>query len=96
MLNPLNIISKFIKSGNQKELDRIGKIVKEINLKEDIISKLEDEKFPLRTNEFLSRLKNGENLNDILPEAFALVREASKRITTRGTLMSADWRYCVA
>ncbi len=80
MLNPLNIISKFIKSGNQKELDRIAKIVKEINLKESNISKLEDEKFPLRTNEFLSRLKNGEKLNDILPEAFALVREASKRI----------------
>ena len=33
MLNPLNIISKFIKSGNQKELDRIQKIVEEINLK---------------------------------------------------------------
>ena len=38
MLNPLNIISKFIKSGNQKELDRIQKIVKEINLKESKVS----------------------------------------------------------
>ncbi len=80
MLNPLNIISKFIKSGNQKELDRIQKIVKEINLKESKISKFEDNEFPLRTNEFISRLKDGEKLNDILPEAFALVREASKRI----------------
>jgi preprotein translocase subunit SecA len=80
MLNPLNIISKFIKSGNQKELDRIQKIVKEINLKESQISKFEDKEFPLRTNEFISRLKEGEKLNDILPEAFALVREASKRI----------------
>ena len=35
MLNPLNIISKFIKSGNQKELDRIQKIVKEINIQEN-------------------------------------------------------------
>ena len=80
MLNPLNIISKFIKSGNQKELDRIQKIVKEINLKENKISKFEDNEFPLRTNEFISRLKEGEKLNDILPEAFALVKEASKRI----------------
>ncbi|MDC3000871.1 preprotein translocase subunit SecA [Candidatus Pelagibacter sp.] len=80
MLNPLNIIGKFIKSGNQKELDRIQKIVKEINLKESKISRFEDNEFPLRTNEFISRLKDGEKLNDILPEAFALVREASKRI----------------
>ncbi len=80
MLNPLNIISKFIKSGNQKELDRIQKIVEEINLKESKVSKFEDTEFPLRTNEFISRLKEGEKLNDLLPEAFALVREASKRI----------------
>ncbi len=80
MLNPLNIISKFIKSGNQKELDRIQKIVEEINLKESKVSKFEDNEFPLRTNEFISRLKEGEKLNDILPEAFALVRETSKRI----------------
>ena len=80
MLNPLNIISKFIKSGNQKELDRIQKIVEEINLKESKVSKFEDNEFPLRTNEFISRLKEREKLNDLLPEAFALVREASKRI----------------
>ena len=80
MLNPLNIISKFIRSGNQKELDRIQKIVKEINLKESKVSKFKDNEFPLRTNEFISRLNEGEKLDNILPEAFALVREASKRI----------------
>ena len=42
MLNPLNIISKFIKSSNQKELDRIQKIVEEINLKENKASIFED------------------------------------------------------
>ena len=63
MLNPLNIISKFIKSGNQKELDRIQKIVKEINLQESKVSKFEDNEFPLRTNEFISRLNEGEKLN---------------------------------
>ncbi len=80
MLNPLNIIGKFIKSGNQKELDRIQKIVNEINKLEDVVVKFEDEDFPLKTSEFISRLKEGENLRDILPEAFALVREVSKRI----------------
>ena len=42
MLNPLNFISKFIKSGNKKELDRIGKIVDQINLLEESIKKLKD------------------------------------------------------
>ena len=79
MLNPLNIISKFIKSNNQKELDRIKKIVKKINLLENEVCKFEDSNFPLKTIEFVSRLNEGEKLNDLLPEAFALVREASKR-----------------
>ncbi len=80
MLNPLKIFSKFIKSGNQKELERIQKIVKEINKLESEVKKFEDKIFPLRTNKFISRIKDGEKLNNILPEAFALVREASKRI----------------
>ncbi len=80
MLNPLNIISKFIKSGNQKELERIQKIVKEINLLEKDVGKFEDNEFPQKTNEFISRLENGEKLDNLLPEAFALVREASKKI----------------
>ena len=68
MLNPLNIISKFIKSGNQKELDRIQKIVNKINFLENVVTKFEDSNFPIRTNEFISRLKDGENLNDLLPD----------------------------
>ena len=43
MLNPLNFISKFIKSGNKKELDRIGKIVNQINLLEENIKSLSDQ-----------------------------------------------------
>jgi len=80
MLNPLNILSKFIKSGNQKELERIQKIVNRINQLEDNIIKLEDKEFPLKTNQFISTLKEGTKLEDILPEAFGLVREASRRI----------------
>ena len=80
MFNPLNLISKIIKGSNQKELDRIQKIVKNINLLEKDVEKLSKEEFPKKTNEFIEEIKNGKKLNEILPEAFALAREASKRI----------------
>src|SRR5210317_574065 len=79
MFNPLNLITKFIKSSNQKELDRIGKIVKKINSLEDEFKSLQDLDFPKKTNEYKEQIKNGKSLNELLPEAFALVREASKR-----------------
>ena len=49
MFNPLNLISKFIKSSNQKELDRIEKIVKNINSLENKFEKLNDLEFPIKT-----------------------------------------------
>ena len=79
MFNPLGFISKFIKSSNQKELDRIGKIISKINSLEEKFTKLKDEDFPKKTLNFKEKIKNGETLDQILPEAFALVREASKR-----------------
>ena len=82
MLNPLNFISKIFKSSNQKELDKLQKIVKQVNNYEDRIVKLEDSEFPKKTEELKSKIKQGSKLDDLLPEAFALVREASKR--TRG------------
>ena len=79
MFNPLNLISKFIKSSNQKELDRIGKIVEKINLLEEKFINLNDSDFPKITVGFKDQIKNGTSLDQILPEAFALVREAAKR-----------------
>ncbi len=79
MFNPLNFISKFIKSGNKKELDRIGKIVVKINLLEENIKKLNDKEFPEKTIKLKEEIKKGTPLDQILPEAFALVREASLR-----------------
>ena len=79
MFNPLGFISKFIRSGNQKELDRISKIVKDINTLEEKFKNLTNEDFPKKTLEFKNRIKNGETLDKILTDAFALVREASKR-----------------
>ena len=82
MLNPLNFILKFFTSINQKELDKLQKIVKQVNDKEDQTVKLEDSEFPKKTEELKNRIKQGLKIDDLLPEAFALVREASKR--TRG------------
>ena len=79
MLNPLNFLSKFIKSSNQKELDRITKMVKKVNTLESIIEVISDEEFPKKTTELKEKFNEGKNINDLLPEAFALVREASKR-----------------
>ena len=79
MFNPLNLISKFIKSSNQKELDRIGKIVAKINSLEDDFKNLNDADFPKKTEEYKESIKQGKTLDELLPNAFALVREASKR-----------------
>ena len=79
MFNSLNFISKFIKSHNQRELDRIGKIVSKINLLENNFKDISKEDFPKKTVEFKKQIKEGKKLDEILPEAFALVREASNR-----------------
>ncbi|MDC1112553.1 preprotein translocase subunit SecA, partial [Candidatus Pelagibacter sp.] len=80
MLNPLSFISKILKSSNQKELDRIAKIVKKINFLENDIKSLKDSDFLLKTEELKKKTKEGVSLNELLPEAFALVREASRRV----------------
>ncbi len=82
MLNPLKIISKFIKSSNQKNLDNLNSVVKKVNELENTLSELKDDEFPKKTELLKERVKNGESLKSLLPDAYALVREASKR--TRG------------
>ena len=79
MLNPLNFLSKFIKSSNQKELDKIAKIVEKVNSFEDSVKELSNEDFPKKTIELKNKLIQGADISSLLPEAFALVREASKR-----------------
>ena len=86
MLNPLNLISKFIKSPNQKELDRLGKAILKINEFEPKFKALDDGDFPRKTNEFKERVKKGENLDNLLIEVFACAREAAKR--TKSSLVS--------
>jgi len=79
MLNISGIISKFLKNSSQRELDKLNSVVKEINDWESKIRDLPNEKFPLKTAELKSKVKNGIQLDQLIPEAFAYVREASRR-----------------
>ena len=79
MLNPLSFISKIFKSSNQNAIDEIQHLLKKVNDLESEISNLADEDFPKKTNELKTKLINKKLTDEILCEAFALVREASKR-----------------
>ena len=70
----------LFKTYSEKEVKRIMPLVQKINGLEDEISKLSDSDLKGKTVEFKNRLQKGETLDDILPEAFAVVREASKRV----------------
>ena len=70
----------LFKTYSEKEVKKVMPIVKQINELEESISKLTDSQLVGKTNEFKEQLKNGKTLDDILPEAFAVVREASKRV----------------
>jgi len=74
------MIKKFFGDENSKTLKTYQKIVEEINVLESEVQSLKDEDFPKKTEEFRKRLKEKEKLDEIIPEAFALVREASKRV----------------
>lgn len=72
---------RLFNGSNEKEVKKIRKIVEQqINPLEDELKKLSDSSLANKTNEFKARLAKGETLDDILPEAFAVVREASRRV----------------
>ena len=76
----MNVLKKIFKSYSEKEVKRVMPIVKKINDLEAEISKLTDTELRNKTDYFKKQLKEGKTLDDILPEAFAVVREASKRV----------------
>jgi len=78
----MNIIDKIIGTESQRQIKKWKPLVDKINGLEEKTKKLADADFKLKTEEFKKRLNEGEDINNILPEAFALVREASVR--TRG------------
>lgn len=75
----MSIFSKIFGDANEKNLKNIEPLIKLINEFESKFVSISDEQFKDKTAEFKKRLKKGEILDDLLPEAFALVREASKR-----------------
>ena len=79
MLNFSNFISKFVKSSSQRELERIKTIVEKVNGFEQKVKKITDGDFPIKTKEFKSKINSGIKLDDLMPEAFAYVREAARR-----------------
>ena len=75
-----NLINKLFGSYSERELKRLYPIVEQINKLEPKFEKLSDAELRNKTEEFKQRYINGETLDSILPEAFAVVREGSKRI----------------
>ncbi|MFZ0930573.1 MAG: preprotein translocase subunit SecA, partial [Syntrophobacteraceae bacterium] len=75
----VDILKKIFGSANERELKKLTPIVDEINGFEPEIQKLSDDQLRGKTAEFKQRLENGEELDDLLPEAFAVAREASTR-----------------
>lgn len=75
-----NIVKKVFGSKNDRELKRMSKVVVQINALEESIAALSDEDLQAKTAEYKQRVEKGETLDAILPEAFATVREAGKRV----------------
>ena len=74
-----NLTSKFFGSSNDRQIKKYNPLVHKINQLEDIFIKLSDQELKLKTIDFKEKLSNGETVDNILPEAFATVREAAKR-----------------
>ncbi len=74
------LLKKVFGSRNDRELKRMGRVVQKINALEPEISALSDEALRAKTDEFRQRHQEGESLDALLPEAFAVVREAGKRV----------------
>ena len=75
----MGLLDKILRAGEGKAVKQLAKIALEVNRFENQIASLDDEKLQSKTAEFKSRYENGETLDSILPEAFAVVREAAKR-----------------
>src|ERR687895_457033 len=73
------LLTKIVGTQNDRELKRLRPRVAEINAFEDSITHLSEEQLRAKTAEFRTRLANGETLEELLPEAFAVVREAGRR-----------------
>ena len=76
----VNVLDKALRMGEGHQLNRLKKVVKQTNAFEEKIKVLTDGELRAKTAEFKKRLKDGEKLDNLMPEAFAVVREASRRV----------------
>src|SRR6266536_2825459 len=74
------LLAKVVGTQNDRELKRLRPIVAEVSALEAAIEKLTDEQLRGKTIEFRQRLANGETLDEVMPEAFAVVRETGRRV----------------
>src|SRR5499427_8916468 len=74
------ILAKVVGTQNEREIKRLRPRVAEINSLESSVQSLTDEQLRQKTTEFRERVSAGTSLDDLLPEAFAVVREAGKRV----------------
>ena len=77
--NVVDIIDKALRMGEGHQLKKLENVAKAVNALEDEISALSDDELKAQTGKFKQRLDNGEKLDSLMPEAFATVREVSKR-----------------
>src|SRR5262245_54180914 len=74
------LLAKVVGTQNERELKRLRPVVAQVNALEPAVQALSDEQLRAKTAEFKQRVANGESLDDLLPEAFAVVREAGRRV----------------
>ena len=79
MLNIGKIIGKFVKNSSQREIDKLSSYVRKIKDWEAKVKEMPDESFPSKTAEITSKIRDGMDLEGLIPETFAYVREAARR-----------------
>jgi preprotein translocase subunit SecA len=80
MISISKIIGKFVGNASQREIGQLQQIVKKINEFEAKVQEMSDEDFLNKTKELKNKVKDGKKLEDLIPESFACVREASRRV----------------
>ena len=74
------LLAKVVGTQNERELKRLRPIVAQVNALEGSVQSLTDEQLRRKTTEFRERFANGETLDELMPEVFAVVREAGRRV----------------
>jgi preprotein translocase subunit SecA len=74
------VLQKILRAGEGRRIKQLEKVVTQVNAQEDSVKDLSDEQLRARTVEFRERIDGGESLDDVLPDAFATVREAARRV----------------